>query len=238
MNSAAGRPDQNLSPGRIAGRAGLLLSRWGLAAFSLLLALASGCKPADNEAPRLDVLQGLPPVVPLGDSLPELRIEARDNRDCDLGARISIEGTVNTARLGDYRVDYRVSDEAGNESAAGFDVRVVMIKDSYYAVEYEGIDSCASGVFTYSALIDDCTCAQDEVLLYNLGNFGPGSYVNLAFSGDYGQELSLSRQIGPLSWSGQGRALPHGDSLRLEWQLSNGAETEQCRTLLIKRRVE
>jgi hypothetical protein len=204
----------------------------------LLPVLAPGCKPADTEAPRLEVLQGLPPILPIGDSLPELRIEARDNRDCNLSERVSIEGSVNTGRLGDYRVDYRVSDEAGNESDTAFDVRVVMVKESFYAVEYAGLDSCENGVFSYNALIDDCTCPQDEVLLYNLGNFGPGSYVNLAFTGDYGQQLSLSRQIGPLSWSGQGIALPHGDSLRLEWQLSNGALTEQCRTLLVKRRVE
>jgi|GEM_PF-833428 len=206
-----------------------------LAATAALSALLQACKPADQEAPQITVQRALPEFVLLGDSLPEAILEVVDNRDCDLTAALVQEGNVDTERYGDYRVDFSISDEAGNESSVGFGVRVGMEKESYYAVEYSAIDTCTSGIFSYQAGIQDCTCPENRVLLFNLGNFGPGSYVNLFLQGDYGQELSLDRSTASLHWSGTGLAVPTGDTLYLNWSVDNGAITESCRTRLVKR---
>lgn len=206
-----------------------------LAATAALSALLPACKPADQDAPQISVRRALPEFVLLGDSLPEAVLEVVDNRDCDLTPALVQEGSVDTKRYGDYRVDFRVSDAAGNESSVGFDVRVGMEKESYYAVNYSAIDTCTSGIFSYQAGIQDCTCPENRVLLFNLGNFGPGSYVNLFLEGDYGHELLVDRSTATLDWSGTGMAVPSGDTLYLQWSVNNGAITENCRTQLIRR---
>ncbi len=202
--------------------------------LTLVTAFLPGCKPADTDAPQITVRQGLPAFIALGDTLPEPIIEVIDNRDCRLESALISDGTVNTARYGDYRVDYRVQDEAGNESAVGFDVRVGMLKDNYYAVEYRATDTCTSGIFSYLAGIQDCTCPENKAQLFNLGNFGPGAYVNMNIEGDYGQLLDIERTTGSLTWSGSGLTVPTGDTLHLDWQIDNGSFVEQCRTVLIR----
>jgi hypothetical protein len=206
-----------------------------LLALGGLLLLGQACKPADQEAPQISIKRGLPAFVLLGDSLPEAILDVVDNRDCDLTAALVQEGLVDTKRYGDYRVDFRVSDQAGNESSTGFDVRVGLQKQSYYAVEYQAVDTCDSGVFNYLAGIQDCVCPDSKALLFNLGNFGPGSYVNLFVEGDYGQELRVERSTTTLEWSGNGQTVPTGDTLYLNWSVNNGAITETCRTRLVRR---
>ncbi len=194
----------------------------------------SSCKPADRIAPEFRFSNAWPAFIPLGDSIAEPDIQVIDNRECDLREAVVVDGFVHTDRYGDYRIDYRVSDAAGNSSDTGFDVRVGMIPRNYFAVEYRAIDTCDSGVFEYLAGIQDCTCPEDRVLLFNLGNFGPGHYVNLRLSGDYGHVLNLDREQGALTWSGSGMTLPYGDTLRLNWQVDNGANTENCRTQMVR----
>ncbi len=203
--------------------------------FALLLAtVLPACKPADNDAPIITVRQGLPAFVILGDTLPVPMIEVLDNRDCRLEDQLVTEGFVDTDRYGNYHVDYFVSDEAGNSSEVGFDVQVGMVKESYYAVEYRATDTCTSGVYEYLAGIQDCTCPENKVLLFNLGNFGPGNYVNLEIGGEFGQVLNVVQSQGPLTWTGDGLAVPTGDTLNLVWQVDNGAVIEQCSTQLVR----
>ena len=49
---------------------------------------------------------------------------AIDNKDGDVTGNVSITGTVNTGKSGSYRVYYRVSDSAGNQSEASAKVNV------------------------------------------------------------------------------------------------------------------
>ena len=49
---------------------------------------------------------------------------AIDNKDGDVTGNVSITGTVNTSKSGSYRVYYRVSDSAGNQSEASAKINV------------------------------------------------------------------------------------------------------------------
>lgn len=199
-----------------------------------MVAWLASCKPADTDPPRMEVVQGLPEFLALGDTVPEVVLEVLDNRDCGLGSAVQREGEIDNSRYGDYAVRYSVQDEAGNPGELIFNVRVGLVPETYHAVAYKGLDSCTSGIYTYTAGIQDCTCPESRAHLFNLGNFGPGSYVNLLIGGDYGEMLQIERESGPLTWSGNGQTVRTGDTLYLEWQVDNGLSAEQCRTRLIR----
>lgn len=204
-----------------------LMAFAGLAAF--------GCKPADRLAPRWDVLRAPPALVVLGDTLPEPVVEALDDRDCRLDDAVVREGFVDTERWGDYALAYRVADAAGNEADTTFPVRVTAVPASYWASDWNAVDTCSDGTTrAYAVRIQDCECPDDRAVLFNLGNFGPGSFVDLLMDGAYRQELAVARTTSSLSWAGSGLASRAADTLWLDWTVDNGATVLGCATRLVR----
>jgi hypothetical protein len=201
----------------------------------LILLLLAACKPADKLMPRWTVRQAPPAEIILGDTLPPVVLEVLDNRDCRLDDAVVADGFVDTRRWGDYELMYRVADEAGNETDTAFSVRVVMAPESYWATRYDAVDTCGSDVLNYQVAIQDCDCPEPEAQLFNLGNFGPGSYVNILLNGDYRATFDVARSTSTLDWSGSGRAVPTGDTLYVQWEVDNGATPLACRTRLVQR---
>ena len=52
----------------------------------------------------------------IGEEYQEQGVEAKDNCDGDIKDKVEIEGKVNTNEIGEYEINYSVSDQAGNHS--------------------------------------------------------------------------------------------------------------------------
>lgn len=206
--------------------------------FALFLALTwlSACKPADTLAPRWDVRPTPPTVVVLNDTLPAFTVRAEDNRDFDINEQVVLEGRVDTERWGDYALTYRATDQAGNSADTSFGIKVTMAPRSYYGLEWSAQDSCSDGTaIDYTVSLVDCDCPEDKVNLFNIGNFGPGTFFGLELEGDYLESYTFDGFVADYNWTGNGTASRSGDSLELFWDISTASSTVlQCRTLLTR----
>lgn len=72
----------------------------------------------DKEAPELKLNGNDHIYVTLGTTYNEQKATATDKCDGDLSDKVVVEGTVDTNTLGDYDINYKVSDNAGNEATA------------------------------------------------------------------------------------------------------------------------
>lgn len=72
----------------------------------------------DKEAPELKLNGNDHIYVTLGTTYNEQGATATDKCDGDLSDKVVVEGTVDTNTLGDYDINYKVSDNAGNEATA------------------------------------------------------------------------------------------------------------------------
>lgn len=81
----------------------------------------------DRTAPSL-LLQGLNPLeVPFGTGFTEPGFTATDDIDGDLSTRVMVAGAVDTSIPGEYTLQYRVADTAGNKALAE---RTVIVTDA------------------------------------------------------------------------------------------------------------
>ncbi len=72
----------------------------------------------DRTAPTLTLNGAANMTIPAGGSFVDEGATARDDIEGDLTDQILTSGTVNAAAVGTYRIDYSVSDKAGNTSTA------------------------------------------------------------------------------------------------------------------------
>lgn len=82
-------------------------------------------KVVDTKAPEL-VLNGDKEItIYEGSNYEEKGAKAEDNYDKEITDKIEIEGTVDTSKIGEYTITYRVSDSSDNESSITRLVKVV-----------------------------------------------------------------------------------------------------------------
>lgn len=115
-----------------------------ISVLSLALIAAGGmfitsCGTEDLSTPVI-VLDGDDPfIVELGDTYTDPGYTATDDEDGDITANVTVDDSdVDTEEIGEYSVEYSVTDEAGNVGTATRTVRVVMGKADYlgtYQVE-------------------------------------------------------------------------------------------------------
>lgn len=175
------------------------------------------------------------PVMVLGTEVPPIVVKVTDDRDCCLEEQVLIDGAVNPAKYGDYPISYAIADEAGNEAVLDVEVTVTLAPESYFADEYDATDICESGTYNYLATIQDCTCPENKVQVINFGNFGPSAIYDFNLSGDYLEQISLDATIGSIDFQGSGLMGCSADTLYMSWTLDNGASTDQCETVMIRR---
>ncbi len=70
----------------------------------------------DTVPPRITLLGNSPFHLRKGDTFTDPGVTAADNRDGDISSSVTVEGTVNTSKAGNYIITYRVSDRAGNQA--------------------------------------------------------------------------------------------------------------------------
>jgi hypothetical protein len=81
--------------------------------------------PADTTAPVISLKGSAEVTIEVGTSYADPGAIATDNRDGDITGKISITGSVNPARVGQYTIIYTVADGAGNKASTTRTVRVV-----------------------------------------------------------------------------------------------------------------
>ena len=71
-------------------------------------------KVLDTSAPNIVLNGGKQVYLKLGSTFTDSGYQATDNKDGDVTSKVTISGTVNTARCGNYNITYSVTDSSGN----------------------------------------------------------------------------------------------------------------------------
>jgi len=183
-----------------------------ISVLSLALIAAGGmfitsCGTEDLSTPVI-VLDGDDPfIVELGDTYTDPGYTATDDEDGDITANVTVDDSdVDTEEIGEYSVEYSVTDEAGNVGTATRTVRVVMGKADYlgtYQVE-EVCDMDGDGILgevgvpfeinNYTVTITSGGDAN-ELLFDNFGAYEV--IVPVFFDGDLNEILSVDDYMVP-----------------------------------------
>ncbi len=83
--------------------------------------------PPDTEDPVISLKGSSRMVIQKGSVFTDPGATAIDNVDGDISAKITTRSTVNTAKAGEYNIEYKVKDRAGNR---GINYRVVTVIDN------------------------------------------------------------------------------------------------------------
>ncbi len=78
----------------------------------------------DNEKPVITLNGKEKEIVALGSIYNDKKAVAKDNIDGDITDKITIDGVVDTNKIGTYEITYKVKDAAGNESSIKREVKV------------------------------------------------------------------------------------------------------------------
>lgn len=222
-----------------------------ISVLSLALIAAGGmfitsCGTEDLSTPVI-VLDGDDPfIVELGDTYTDPGFTATDDEDGDISANVTVDDSdVDTEEIGEYSVEYTVTDEAGNVGTATRTVRVVMGKADYlgtYQV-HEICDMDGDGVLGEPGVayeINDYTVTvtsggdANELLFANFGAYGTGVIVPVYFVGDLNDDLTVDDYMLPgtsIYFNADG-VITTGTTAAIEFDLDytaeDGAVTVPC----------
>ena len=110
----------------------------------------------DKEAPVITLSGNESISIPLGQAYKEAGYNVTDNCDGDLTSSVEVTNNVNSNKIGNYEVTYKVKDKAGNETTNIRKVRVyqnkVQIKPANGSVIYLTFDDGPSSTITPKVL--------------------------------------------------------------------------------------
>jgi len=159
---------------------------------------------------------------------------AMDNYTCDLTDQITVTNDVDIYHYGSYTINYTVSDAAGNTTESIRPVDIVLPLTDYYSENYQAYDTCTSGNYQYTGLIEDCNCSGMQVIVGNISNFGLGALFPLPISGQYNQVIELDTAKADLQFSGTGVMSPGADTIRWNYSIADTVSTDVCRSVWVK----
>lgn len=183
-----------------------------ISVLSLALIAAGGmfitsCGTEDLSTPVI-VLEGDDPfIVELGDTYTDPGFTATDDEDGDVTANVIVDDSdVNTEEIGEYSVEYAVTDAAGNVGTATRTVRVVMGKADYLGtyqvsevcdMDGDGIKGEAGVPFEINDYTVTITSGGDanELLFDNFGAYEV--VVPVFFDGDLNELLTVDDYLVP-----------------------------------------
>lgn len=200
---------------------------------TICAALLIGCSREDVQAPML---------MPRPDTDMHYRLEAYIDAGCDVAddqsclthPDILVSNPVDVQRYGSYVVQYSAMDEAGNTGYAERIVDVVLPLTDYYSQEYQAYDTCTSGNFFYTGLVQDCDCDAMAVTVGNISNFGLSASFTLPVSGTYNHMMTLDTVKAAVTFFGTGMMSPGADTIFWEYLLIDSVQTDVCRSTWIK----
>jgi len=205
----------------------------GLGLLSLL-AMAAACSKTDTTEPTILLTADESDVHYRTEPYTDPGFFIVDDYTCNLNEDVQIDGFVDINHYGTYQINYTVTDNAGNEAIASRIVDIILPVDDYYAIEWAAYDTCASGNYFYTGLIQDCDCGEFAVTVGNISNFGLSAVFNLPISGVYNQFLSLDTAKAGVSFLGTATMSTAADSLIWNYIISDSLSSDACRSVWIK----
>jgi hypothetical protein len=199
--------------------------------FAILL--TTSCEKTDTIdpfiIPNTDTL-----VHYLGEPYIDAGAQVIDNNDCNLPQAEIILNEVNTSRYGTYNVKYYAQDMAGNSTRTTRFVDIVLKPEQYYSLNYDAADTCTTGIYTYTAYIQDCDCEDAFVTVSNISNFGLSATFTLQLQGQYNHTLNLDTSLFAISFLGTGTLSPAADTLRWNYTISDSVTSDVCVSTWVK----
>ena len=160
--------------------------------------------------------------------------EVADNYTCDLSASLQIINQVDINHYGTYSVIYIVEDEAGNITQEVRNVEITLPLTDYYNQNYSAFDTCTTGNYFYTGLVQDCDCDDFSVTVGNISNLGLSASFNLPVYGQYNQFLTLDTIKAAISFNGIGTMSSGADTINWEYIIQDSISSDVCRSVWIK----
>jgi hypothetical protein len=199
-----------------------------------LLGLAVSCSKTDTEAPIIMLNPTLDAIHYRTVPYVEQGFEIVDNYSCNLNDAVVIDGFVDVNRYGTYELTYTIADEAENSATATRLVDIVLPIEDYYLLNWNAYDTCTSGNYFYTGLIQDCDCDAFAVTAGNISNFSLSAAFNLPISGNYNQLLTLDTTKAAVTFLGTATMSPAADSIYWNYTIADSISTDVCRSVWIK----
>jgi hypothetical protein len=190
--------------------------------------LISSCKRKDTLAPRLELNSDSEIIHPFRVPFDDPGVQAFDDHDCDLDAKVVVSGNVDVNHAGNYTLQYHVQDDAGNETILTRNVKVVFDKTDYHSLDYDAVDSCSTGVFIYNPIIQNCTCDSSYVDIINLSNFGPSTVIRARVTGEFNDSIIIDKSLGGLTFLGGGQMNSAANKITFNYTISDTLTTDTC----------
>ncbi len=200
----------------------------------VLVLMFSACQKQDDIPPRILLTEDTTAVHYRTFPWQEPGYDVIDNHECNDEDLITISNNVDIWRYGSYTVEYRAEDAAGNSAEAIRNVEIVLRPDDYYSLTYAATDSCDSGVFNYTALIQDCDCANEAITVGNISNFGLSAIFTLPLEGTFSELVVLDTTKSGVDFLGFGNMSPAADTLYWQYSLTAGSSTDACTSVWVK----
>lgn len=199
----------------------------------LSLALALGCSRTDTEHPIL-VLKPDNSVHYRMQPYSDPGVDVADDQTCLQPDDVITDNPVDVMRYGTYTITYTATDAAGNTAIAGRPVDIILPLEDYYDQNWEAYDTCTSGNFHYTGLVQDCGCDAMAVTVGNISNFGLSAAFTLPVSGDYNHMITMDTVKAAVHFSGSGIMSVMADTLYWNYTIADSVSADVCRSVWIK----
>lgn len=146
----------------------------------------SSCGKEDVGAPTVSVTGDNPFQIELGGTWTDPGAVANDEEDGTITEDIVVTGSVNTDKVDEYTITYKVTDKAGNDASA---TRKVQVKANKLEASYRVTE-------TYS---DNTTSEYTQVVATSSQGWNKLTFNGF---GDYGQPSVVSFTAGPTGLTG------------------------------------
>lgn len=141
--------------------------------------VAREVKKEDTTKPTITLTGGNVITVQKNTSYKESGYKATDGCDGDLTDQVKVEGEVDTSKLGNYKIKYKVADSSGNETTVERTVVVTETASSAKGVIYLTFDDGPSGSGSTSKILDILKEEGVQATFFVTGS-GPDSLIKRA----------------------------------------------------------
>jgi hypothetical protein len=160
--------------------------------------------------------------------------DVADDQTCLTSDLVSVINPIDVNRYGNYVVSYSAEDEAGNMTTAFRSVDIVLPLADYYDQTWNAYDTCTSGNYFYTGLIQDCDCGAFAVTVGNISNFGLSATFTLPVTDRYNHVLTMDTVKSAVHFLGTGTMSQMADTLYWNYTIADSVATDVCRSVWIK----
>ncbi|MBC8047989.1 MAG: DUF5011 domain-containing protein [Fimbriimonadaceae bacterium] len=157
-----------------------------------------------------------------------------DDKSCNLDSLVIIDSNIDIYHYGTYTITYQAEDEAGNIGIAEREVDIILKPSDYYSLSYNASDTCSTGNYYYTGLVQDCDCSNTAITIGNISNFGLSALFTLEINGRYNQKIILDTTRFAITFLGDGIMTPGTDTIRWNYTISDSIISDVCVSTWIK----